>query len=805
MHPGYGLVTPLHAIFRLIFMLKRLYSLPLSLFLLLAITTASLQAQSAENWESYSSLRPVKFIDEDASGRIWTTTEGGLFSIVNGEPDAVFTRTEGLYRLNPSAMVYHEATDKIWIGYDDGMLESFDPDTELFQLDDAIFRATQFTRRGIMNIRTAGDRLYIATNFGVVVYDATRRIVLDTYANLGSFPSGTNVNDLAISGTTLYVATDAGIAIGDFSQNDLVNPAAWTNTVHTDFLQNSVVNAIAYFRNRIYASIGLGNFIYSNNTWESINDYPSAVTRFRLSRTGNSLLSIAPSFVRIVNNDGVASPVTIPPNTIVRDMYLDDTQGDQIYLGTGNAGLFNLSNRSDSQPIPLSPSGPYLNLFSGLRVIDGVLISGTSAVPGRFASTVFNTGYVIRKDGEWINRNLDTDAGMNQFNANSYYVSAGTKDHYFFGSWGDAIVMHDVATDATTVYNNDSDAPINPSVPPNFTVVPGMDVDNSGNLWFSVFLGNPNTLYQFNPTTKTFRGFPRYQLVSVSEHYFGMMVDSFDQKWIPLVDGSQNGRGLLVLNQGNLDSASDDTGVVLNQSSNNLPNNKVQTLILDKRGEVWVGTAEGIARFLFPDRVIIGNAADRQAERLRIRNELTGDITFFLNRTSINTIAVNAANEKWIGTQGDGVYHIREEGGLVTILKHFTSSNSPLPSNNITSVAIDDLTGNVYIATDVGLLSYMDVVTAGVREMDKLKVYPNPYVYDRNSGSIIIDGLSDETSINILTTDGKLVQRLDVRGGRASWNALDQSGNRLSTGVYTVIAVQSDGNQKGMGKVVIVR
>src|SRR5690606_22994520 len=193
------------------------------------------------------------------------------------------------------------------------------------------------------------------------------------------------------------------------------------------------------------------------------------------------------------------------------------------------------------------------------------------------------------------------------------------------------------------------------------------------------------------------------------------------------VDASQNGRGLLALNQGNLDSASDDTGVVLNQSSNNLPNNKVQTLILDKRGEVWVGTAEGIARFLFPDRVIIGNAADRQAERLRIRNELTGDITFFLNRTSINSIAVNTANEKWIGTQGDGVYHIREEGGLVSILQHFTSSNSPLPSNNITSVAVDDITGNVFIATDVGLLSYMDVVTAGVREMDKLKVYPNPY------------------------------------------------------------------------------
>jgi hypothetical protein len=166
---------------------------------------------------------------------------------------------------------------------------------------------------------------------------------------------------------------------------------------------------------------------------------------------------------------------------------------------------------------------------------------------------------------------------------------------------------------------------------------------------------------------------------------------------------------------------------------------------------------------------------------------------------------VNAANEKWIGTQGDGVYHIREEGGLVSIIKHFTSSNSPLPSNNVVSVAIDDISGVVYIATNVGLLSYTDVVTSGVREMESLKVFPNPYVYDRSTGNITIEGLSEETTIHILSIDGKLMQRLDVRGGRTTWNALDQFGKRLSTGVYTVIAVNTDGSQKGVGKVAIVR
>lgn len=763
-------------------------------------------AQELGTWESYSSLRPVRFVDEDSDGRKWIATEGGLYSIVNGQTEAIFTRTEGLYRLNPSAMAYHQGSGKLWIGYDDGMIESFDPETELFHREDAIFRATQFTRRAVNSIRVGTDRIYIATSFGVVVYDPARRIVLDTYANLGSFPSGTNVNDVALAGATIYAATDEGVAIGNPSQGDLVNPSSWQNTVHQDFMQAKVVRSVAWFRDRLYASVGQSNFTYQNGTWQAINDYPSGpVTRFRLSRSQSRLVAVADGYARIVGSDGAALPVSVPSETTLRDVYLNDAQGEELFLGTASSGLLRLNNRSDTQPTTLTPSGPYLNLFSGLNVVDGVLISGTSASPGRFASNFINTGYVIRKEGEWINRNRDTNADMLDYNANSYYVSTGTPDYYFFGSWGDAITMHVVATDETVVLNNDAGAAINPSAPPSFTVVPGMDTDTNGRLWFPVFLGNPNTLYQFDPATRQFRGFPRYQLVSVSEHYFGLMVDSFNQKWIPIVDGSQNGRGLLILDQGNLDNTSDDAGVLLTQSSNNLPNNKIQAVMQDRRGEVWVGTVEGIARFLFPDRVIRGNAADRQAERLRIRNQLTGDITFFLNRTSITSLAVNAANEKWIGTQGDGVYHIREEGGLVTIIKHFTNINSPLPSNNVVSVAVDDISGTVYIATDVGLLSYTDTVTSGVREMDKLKVYPNPYVYDRSAGNITIEGLSDETRIHILAVDGKLIQRLDVRGGRTTWDGLDQFGRRLSSGVYTVVAVNPDGSQKGVGKVAIVR
>lgn len=136
--------------------MRLLFALVLSCSLIV-VDLAS--AQELGTWESYSSLRPVRFVDEDSDGRKWIATEGGLYSIVNGETDAIFTRTEGLYRLNPSAMAYHSGSGKLWIGYDDGMVESFDPDTELFQREDAIFRATQFTRRAVNSIRVGTDRI----------------------------------------------------------------------------------------------------------------------------------------------------------------------------------------------------------------------------------------------------------------------------------------------------------------------------------------------------------------------------------------------------------------------------------------------------------------------------------------------------------------------------------------------------------------------------------------------------------------------------------------------------------------------
>ena len=127
-------------------------------------------------------------------------------------------------------------------------------------------------------------------------------------------------------------------------------------------------------------------------------------------------------------------------------------------------------------------------------------------------------------------------------------------------------------------------------------------------------------------------------------------------------------------------------------------------------------------------------------------------------------------------------------------------------SNTITSLAYDEETGQIFIATDRGLVSYVDVVRGSVAEMDDLFVYPNPFSYERaDMERVIIDRLSERTTIRIMTVDGRLVRRLEAQGGRAEWDVRDSNGRRVATGVYIIVSVDDQNDQRGVGKLVVIR
>ena len=175
---------------------------------------------------------------------------------------------------------------------------------------------------------------------------------------------------------------------------------------------------------------------------------------------------------------------------------------------------------------------------------------------------------------------------------------------------------------------------------------------------------------------------------------------------------------------------------------------------------------------------------------------------YLLNTETITSIAVDGANKKWLGTQTAGVYLVSDDG--TEEVYHFTEENSPLLSNKINDVAINHETGEVFFATNKGLISYRGSATMGSDEFRDVYVYPNP-VRENYEGEITIRGLVSDVSVKITDTSGNIVYETTAEGGQATWNGKNFSGQRVSTGVYLVFCSNEDGTKTHITKLLFIR
>ena len=136
-------------------------------------------------------------------------------------------------------------------------------------------------------------------------------------------------------------------------------------------------------------------------------------------------------------------------------------------------------------------------------------------------------------------------------------------------------------------------------------------------------------------------------------------------------------------------------------------------------------------------------------------------------------------------------------------LLNFNEENSPMFSNNILSIAIDDVTGEVFIGTDKGIISYKGTATEGGDIFNDVYAYPNP-VHHNYDGPIAIKGLVKDADVKITDVSGNLVYATTANGGQAIWNGKGFDGEKAATGVYLVFASNEDGSQTHVTKILII-
>jgi hypothetical protein len=136
---------------------------------------------------------------------------------------------------------------------------------------------------------------------------------------------------------------------------------------------------------------------------------------------------------------------------------------------------------------------------------------------------------------------------------------------------------------------------------------------------------------------------------------------------------------------------------------------------------------------------------------------------------------------------------------------HFNDQNSPLPSNKINAIGIAPETGEVFIGTDAGTVSYRSTATyAEAAPQEEIYAYPNP-VHPDYSGDIAIKGFTRDAIVHITDAAGKVVFSTKALGGQAVWNGKTNMGQRVSTGVYFVFASDKYGKNKSVAKILFIK
>jgi hypothetical protein len=766
---------------------------------IVSLTLNSVLAQVIDEWRVYSSFSTVNDIVVTEQGYRFVATQGGLVITDPLGASSTLTTMDGLHRLDIQKIAYHPASKQLFLGYMDGAIDVYQIEYSTIQTLNDLLRVDQYPSKSIHDFVVYKDVLFAATDFGIIEFDIDDLFVRQSYIGLGSLDRGTPVYALDILENEMIAATSGGIVTANLNDN-LIISESWTLYTTVDGLPANLVQDVAYFNGDAYAVVQESLYIFDGERWfkeEGINYLQSLDIVHQ--GDGQDLL--------LVFNNRIMRRSTYTSTKIYR---VDNVRGirtgtmlsDHLIMGTTDLGLLVFTSPTDwDQFVPV---GPYTNFFTGLDWSDGRLFSASSQNVTGDRIIDRSKGYSFFQDSSWVSFNAQNTELLDQENFKQAFTTAQNSTHFFIGSWGSGVVKHNKTTNAIQVYNA-----FNSTIRgwkadnPEYTVISGLSADSKDQVWLVSRYGS-EPLYVYEPNQDTWLAHAKDNAVSTLDEYVDLFIDSNDYKWISLQSSTGDGTGLLVLDTNDPINLEDNRGIKLTTSvaNGNLPDNKVTAFLEDKNGEVWIGTARGIARFLFP-RFIVDSQRSSERQSQWLLNEDTSAVSRYLLRDSnVSAMAVNGANQKWIGSVNQGLWLLNEEGSA--ILKHYTEDNSPLISNNILSITVNEESGEVFVATDRGLVSFIDIAQSPKTKMGSLKVYPNPFLYDQHE-RIIIENLSQATRIRVLDAGGNVVHELQASGGRVQWDGYDSSGRRLSSGVYFLVAWDVDEGERGVGKVVILR
>ncbi|MDD3286392.1 MAG: two-component regulator propeller domain-containing protein [Bacteroidales bacterium] len=750
---------------------------------------------------SYYQTKKLAFVED----RVLVSAGSAMF-FFDPKDNSVerFSKVDGLTDAGITQLSYDKNTKSIIVVYENSNIDIIQ-NNKVYNIPDIKIRSIEGSKM-INNITFYNEKAYLSCGFGVVVLDLSRKEIFETYY-IGNNSSKINVNNVVIQNDSIYAATVQGLLYAPYNSPSLATSETWTKYENFNNPNNKEILYLFEFNNKLL--IGIENHNTNIDLFEKVNNGFDTVFAnqfaYWIKPTNNHIVvktwGTAPALIiydtlfqteRVIDTSWFPIKYDWDQKTIIIPEIGDALIiGDELYMAhEREGGLLQLKNfKQNMYTKPIYPNGPLSNdVFSITASNDMIYVA-----PG--GKTIQHAPRGIPANIYHFNRYYwDCLSNFREYEnivKDIVHISVDPRNpkHIMAASYWNGVVE---VMDNKIIKVWDKDNTNNVLSESYGYRIIASEYDMSGNLLVANSLSSTALCY-LNYRNE-WGNFNTYGMIGQTET-LGLLIDQVSGNFYKFLWTSNN--KILAINNNGQQVIIDPNNGAKDQS------NKINCMVQDKEGEIWIGTDKGIKVIYSLDDIY--STQDNGTSVVTCNNIIyqeEGIAQYLLNFDNINTILCDGGNRKWVGTERNGIFVFSPNGDKQ--LYHFTAENSPLYSNRVLTMAQDPQTGEIYIGTDRGIISYKAESTAPKEEAGALYVYPNPVRPDYN-GTIAIKGFVYDSDVRITDIAGNMVAHVKSIGGQAVWDGKNFKGEKISSGVYLIFGSASEGKETAVGKILFVR
>ncbi len=750
-------------------------------------------------WKTYLSYNNTNTVEE-SNDQVFVVAEGSLYTY-GKEDNSIkqYYKGNGLNDNTISLIRYNKQTKSLLIIYDNSNIDILEGGvaTNLPYLS----TSTSIRDKQINSVLVHDEYAYLSTAFGIVVINMAKKEIKDTYK------LSLNITSCAIQNGNIYASTtnkaevSSGIIYASLKEN-LLDKANWKPYGLSNLSDSHTISAIASFKNTLFYLVSQQGIFYENNG--ELSRIINSSTLKYMKVIGEKLACIDNSRVFIVSDTQKFDQINLSINDI------STYQADKYWIAEGSKGLRSIqrkgSNSFEALNEPIILDGPYSNsAFDIVCKNDKVymIIGGKDLLNGKRFD---KGGYILTYDyDKWsfidpkeAQKKLNLPRNPRDYTSIAVTTDDSNDEIVYASSMGDGVIQYKNGTPVQSYNEKNAFKETAGGYGSGYCYIDGLAFDKNGNLWMTSSEVNHVVL-----VLDKAGAWHRLDIEQLRGVYTinDILITSTNDKWIYVPRNTP--KLVMIPNSESLDEVSSyEFTTLIDTDGKELTPSNYTCVAEDKDGYIWVGTNRGAVYFTKPRISSAEDKAATRCTRVKYTNEETGNLAYFLDNVVVTTLKVDAGNRKWIGTKGNGVYVLDNDNE--TIVYQFNTTNSPLLSDNIYDIEINDKTGEVFIGTDKGLNSYQGEASEGKSDYSEIYAYPNP-VRPEHMDKVTIVGLMDNSNVKITDLNGNIIYQTKSLGGQAIWNCRNANGSRVATGVYLVLASTEEASESVVTKIIVVK